>query len=162
MSSHIWVRSDGILKLLDFGGNFDLQSYSSFDEGSDILHARVENNGVFSKLKPHFVLGKVKFWEGKGHDHRTPFVRVDNHPAYPNGVIMSPNSWISVRYNRGGKTIDQTTPLSRVELLHAPGEDFVRRAFETYYSPVMSWSEEHGKHFILYCNESALVRAKIG
>jgi len=162
MSSHIWFRSDGILKLVDYGGNFELQTYSAFDDGSDILHARVDNTGVFSKLKPHFVLGKVKFWEGRGNSHRTPFVRVDNHSAYSNGVIMTPNNWVHVKYNCGGKTIDQTTPLSRVELLHAPEEDFVRRVFETYYSPVMPWSEENGKHFILYCNESALVRGKIG
>lgn len=161
MSSHIWVRSDGILKLLDFGGNFDLQRYSGFDAGSDILHARVENTGVFSKLKPHFVLGKVKFWEREGCKHRIQFVRIDNHPAYYNGIIMTPNSWINITYHRHGKTIDKTTPLSRVELLHAPGEDFIRRVFETYYSPVMPWSEEHGKHLLVYCNESSLVGGKI-
>jgi len=162
MGSHIWIRSDGILRLLDFGGQVNTTAYSYFDEGSDILQAKVEKTGIFSKLKNYFVLGKVNFWEREGCKHRIPFVRVNNHSTYPNGAIMTPNSWISVRYHRHGKTIDETTPLSRIELLHASDEDFVRRVFETYYcDPLVPKNSEKERHFLLYSNERDLVRGKI-
>ena len=131
-------------------------------EGKDEIATAEIKSGLLSHLKQDFVLGKVKFWEKEGYAHRTAWVRVDNHPAYPGGMAFTPHDWINTRYCGKTKTIDQRTGLKRVQLLAAPNNDFIRRVFITYAADFkVCKPSEHERHLLVYCDEQHLYKGKI-
>jgi len=160
MTTRVWVLNTHEELLKRFCSS-EFSDYSSFDAKRDIRTGNVPS-GLFSKLAREFVLGKVDFWENEGSKRRVPFVRIDNHLAYPNGVVMTPYDWIDVRYHRGRKTIDQKTPLSRVQLLSAPNNDFIRKVFVTYnLDAIISKPRQRERQFIVYCDESHLYKGRV-
>ncbi len=147
----------------------DLEKYADFEDRDPMMHGRnaimngvTEETGIFSHLKKDFVLGKVNYWEQEGSKHRTPFVRIDNHPCYSDGLVMTPNNSVHIKYNKRGRTIDQTTPLHRVELLSAPNNDFIRRTFVTYeLDSLVAKTRGFTRRLLIYCNERHLYNGQV-
>lgn len=120
---------------------------------SNILTGCLEGNneGKLSALRKEFVLGRIKKWKPKDAEQLFPFVRIDNNSVYPDGLVLTPYSEIDVKYHLKGRTIDERTMLSRVELFGGDNDDFIMRAFTTYdKSPQINKAKETDSHFILY------------
>jgi len=133
-----------------------------------ILTGEIENDGLIGKLRKDMVLGRIRvFGHGTGnHRFSTPFVRINNHPMYSNGVVFSPYSSVDVEYHIVVKTIDERTALDRIEIVRSVGKskgtelDFMASVFATYFhaSMVKKGSENDPKHpeharehrFVLY------------
>jgi hypothetical protein len=117
----------------------------------DILTGEIGNDGLVAKIRKSFVIGRKRIWIPTSGQH-FPFVRVDNHPMYPNGFVMTPYSAVDVDYHLGTRTIDKTTPLDRVELIGSDQNDFAARVFSTYFYPacVKKRPGEIENHFVLY------------
>lgn len=165
MSLTYWLCAQD-KKLLTPTLNQDLKVYGSF-VGSlvedDILVGQIEQTGAISGLMDEFVLGKVRFWKHKGASHRTPFVRIDNmERVYNQGLILTPLNKTDIRFHRHHKTIDETTPLNRIELLATQDSDFVKRVFTTYYTDVLvPKPTKFEEHFFLYCDTIHLYKGKV-
>ena len=156
MGLRVWLlQSDE--KRLEENCPVKLEHYADCASGDTIVAGTVEQTGIISCLKRHFVLGKIKFWEKETSTHRTPFLRIDNHSLFPNGVVFSPTSWIGIRYHRDTKTIDKTTSLKRVELLSAPDDNFIRKIFATYeMDSLLPKQTDFERHLLVYCNRQHL------
>lgn len=161
MEMYIWLL-DRDAELLHENFDIPLENYADFSEEEDILTGGSERTGIVSKLEKDFTVGKVKFWEWESGKERVPFVRIDNNSAYPHGMILTPIDEVHIKYHRKGKTIDETTPLERVQLLSAPNNDFVRKVFVTYdLDSLVAKPREQDRHFLLYANEKAVFDGKI-
>jgi hypothetical protein len=148
--------------------------YGCSGEG-DILTGAISNEGAMSHLGDYFTLGKVRFWKSKDAREMDinvsiPFVLVRNHFCYPNGLALSPVDRINVRYHNvlktigeteemGRHTIDETTPLHRVQLVHAPNEDFMGRVFATWHNGVLiPKTIPRDSKLLVYCHQKYLSR----
>jgi len=118
--------------------------------------------GYLGGLVRDFVLAKEGIWipaGADGNDEARPFARTKgsrgntNRPgnsAYPHGLVLIPYSHADVRYHLRTRTIDQTTDRARVELEGSDKDDFVERAFRTYYSSLVRRFTERDQHILLY------------
>lgn len=117
--------------------------------------------GLLAQLKKRFVLGKIRFWRKKDSSCYIPFIRIDNHKAYTNGLVMSPESYVDIKFHRHTETIDQHTNLTRVEMLSAPDGDFIRKTFVTYSSDShICKPTDFERHFLVYCNSKYLINGR--
>ena len=159
MSVRVWLhRYDE--KLLASYSEATLKYYAG--EGNNELVTGNVKSGSFAHLQSAFVLGKVRFFEREGSEHRTPFVRVDNHVCWPHGAYFTSHIWINVRYHGKSKTVDENTMLTRIEMLSAPENDFIHRVFVTYdCDGLVPKPREHDKHFLVYCDEIKLDHGRV-
>lgn len=163
MAVRLWILDSGIDRLNKHPSlsNLDFEEYGSSGEDY-IVTAETENTGEFSHLSKDFVIGKVNFWNQKETGQKTPFARIDNHCAWPDGAIMSPADWINLKLNLKRKTIDQLTNLHRIQMLHAAKGDFVKRAFTTYHcAAIVPHPHEKEKNFLLYCDSQYLYEGRV-
>ncbi len=161
MSIRVWLSGKDIEKFSQLADP-NLEYYGQFDLDLPIFTGSVKEDGIFSKLKNDFVLGKIKFWEHSGSIQRFPFVRINNHLAYPNGLVLTTFSRIDIKYNKKRKTIDQRTDLRRIELLNAADNDFVKRVFVTYnVDSLISKPRDFERHLLLYCHEKFLDNGRV-
>ena len=140
----LWLREED-KNLFEEACKIELDSYRD-----DILTGKLDNEGLLAKIGKKFVLGKHSIWKPKDSDQEYPFVRIRNSSSYSNGLILTPYSAIDVEYHLGVRTIDKKTKFERVELTGSDGDDFVERAFNTYYNPMVHKWNEKDQHFLLY------------
>lgn len=119
-----------------------------------ILTGEIEDAGLMGVVGRQMVIGRKRLWvNGEGEQKQSiPFVRIDNHPMYPSGFVLTPYSAVDVDYHLGTRTIDKRTALDRVELIGSAEGDFVARVFSTYFYPacVKKRPGEMENHFVLY------------
>lgn len=120
----------------------NLEKYSE-----DILKGLLEEPGYVAKIKKHFVLGRKKIWTPKDTEDKIAFVYIKNNSAYGNGLILTPYSDTDVIYHLKSKLIKRH---HREELLGSDQDDFIKRVFETYESPLIDKFDERGHHLVLY------------
>lgn len=151
MSVRVWLHASEEERLRKYV-SVSPEHYAG--EGGATLVTETVDGGVLTHIANDFVLGKVRFFEREGSKNRVPWVRVDNHICWPDGMYFTPYSWISVKYHRKSKTMDKSTNLKRIELLSAPNNDFIRRVFVTYdCDALVPKPKEHEQHFLVYCDE---------
>ncbi len=159
MPVRVWLYQYDSKRLHEYSGT-DLEHYAG--EGADSIVTGELDGGRLTRLKLEFVLGKVKFWVSEGDAHRVAWVRVDNHGAFPHGLALTGEDWITFRYHKKARMIDQLTILSRVSLFSAPDNDFIRRVFTTYNSPVkVPKTREYEQHLLLYCDTCHLFQGRV-
>jgi hypothetical protein len=150
MPLKLWVR-EADKGLLAESCDIELSTYVN-----DILTGRLDNEGLLAKIGKSFVLGKEGIWTSKAENPKSKkqeisFAKIKNSSAYPNGLILSPYSAVDVKYHLGSKTIDQTTPLEKIQLMGSDQEDFAVRVFRTYYHTVgVKRFCEKDNHLVLY------------
>ena|SRR3989344_4568575 len=152
MPIRIWLHQDDEEHLAQYS-RVGLEHYAG--EGKDTLVTTEIDPGRLSHMKKDFVLGKVQFWKKEGDAHPVSWVRIDNHHAFAQGLALTPESWIDIKYHKKSRTIDQLTALHRVELWPAPepGNDFIRQVFLTYdYDIDVPKPREYEQHFLVYCD----------
>src|SRR3989344_9311996 len=144
MGLQLWAREEDI-SLLSQTVRVDFSHYKD-----SILTGNLKNPGDLGKSYSSFVFGRIRFWNSLEGD-KTYFVSVRGNSMHNDGLVMTPNSWISVRYNRNGKTIDHKTKQSRAELIGTFPQDLVLSAFETYYRGCdVKRHGEKDEHFLIY------------
>ncbi len=117
---------------------------------SGILTGGLDDNNALGKIGKHFIMGKEGVFVPKGTEQKYSFVRIDNSPLYGDGLVLSPYSRIDLLYHLKGRGIEERTDLEVEELEGTDLDDFVERAFRTYYGPRVSKSGENDSHFFLY------------
>ena len=163
MAVRLWVLESEMDRITKYPALSELnfKEYGNIGE-NNIVTAETENTGVFSHLSREFVLGKINYWEQKGSEKRKPFIRINNHCAWPDGAIMTPNDWITTRITAGRRTIDEKTSLHRIQMLNAEGGDFIKRAFTTYdCQAIVPHPREKERHFLVYCDSRHLYKGRV-
>lgn len=141
MPTRLWVR-DVDRAILESISKVGINKYND-----NISTGVLENDGSLNRIMKEFVLGRTRRWKQSANS--LEFVRIDYMHLYPNGLILTPYSDIDVRYHLSSKNIEQNSPIERVELRGSDHDDFVDRAFGTYYHPIVSKHEPKDFRFIL-------------
>ena len=161
MAVRFWLHAYDIETLRKYEPSAQTEHYAG--EGNDeLVTAEIQRTGLLSHLKLSLVLGKVRFWQSRDSEDRPPFVRIDNHRAYPDGLALCPEDWTEVQFHRNSRTIDKLTALHRVQLLSAPGNDFVRRVFATYGTEAfVCRPSDFEEHLLVYCDTRHLLDGRV-
>jgi len=150
----LWIRANDrerLAKLCDIPLKVAYRDVLMHDsENDDILVGVLKNEGVLGRFGKRFVLGKKGVWLSNYGKTRREHVIIRGNTAYPDKIVFTPHSRIDVRFHKGGKAVDQTTNLYRVELM---GEGSLPvRTFMTYYGSdaEVAKPKEIDKHLLLY------------
>ena len=117
---------------------------------SGILTGGLDDNNALGEIGKHFIIGKEGIFVPEGTEGKYHFVRIGNSPVYADGLILTPYSRIDLIFHLKGKGIEERTDLEVAEMEGTDLDDFVERAFRTYYGPRVSKSGINDSHFFLY------------
>lgn len=143
MAIELWLKADDRKRFEDV---CDAVKLSPYQNSEGILTGKMKKDGGISALRKDFVLGRKGIWKPNGYF----FVHVINNPVYRDGLILTPYSAVDVRFHLRGRTIDEKTNLSRIELLGTDTDDFVERVFRTYGDSQVAKKTERDNHLVLY------------
>jgi hypothetical protein len=121
-----------------------------------IVTAQIQEPGFLANMGRNFVLGKKGLWVSKNVLQKRSFVYIKSNSAYPDGLVLTPYSGIDVKFHSKGRTIDEHTPIQRVELMGSGNDDFIKRVFLTYYDGTVRRLNERDFHLLVYSTKETI------
>lgn len=114
-----------------------------------IFQGQLDNEGILGAIDKKFVLGKHGVFVPKETKEVNSFAYIKHNSAYPQGLILTPFSGIDIRYHRKSRGMKQAG-IHTQELIGNHDENFIARAFRTYYDSLINKFSDRDHHLLLY------------